>query len=285
MAPPTTDGLLLVDKPAGMTSHDAVAIVRRERGRIRTGHTGTLDPFATGLLVVTCGRATRLARFIPAEPKVYRATITFGSATDTDDCTGSVVATAPAPDESAIRAALPRLTGDLQQVPPAYSAKQKDGQRAYALARKGIDIDLPPCPVVVHAWDAIAWTPPVLTADITCGAGTYIRALARDLGRLCESVAHLTALRRTRIGAFDVRDAVPPTEAAAATLVAPVDALAGLPRQEVSAGDATRVRHGRAVAATVEGTIAALIDRDGVLIAVAERENDWWQPRVVLHAA
>jgi len=285
MAPATTDGLLLVDKPAGMTSHDAVAIVRRERGRIRTGHTGTLDPFATGLLIVTCGRATRLARFIPAEPKAYRATITFGTATDTDDATGAVVATGPVPDEASIRAALPHLTGVLQQVPPAYSAKHKDGQRAYALARKGLAVDLPPCEVVVHAWEGIHWAPPVLSADVSCGTGTYIRALARDLGRRCGTAAHLTALRRTRIGTFDVSHAVPPSGAATATLVTPAEALAGLPRQEVSSGDATRVRHGRAVAATVDGALAALVDRDGVLLAVAERENDWWQPRVVLDAA
>ena len=284
MPPLTTDGLLLVDKPAGMTSHDVVAIVRRERGRVRTGHTGTLDPFATGLLVVTCGRATRLARFIPSEPKVYRATITFGVATDTDDVTGVVVGSAFLPDEPAVRSAIEQLTGDLQQLPPAYSAKHKDGRRAYALARQGIDPELPASPVRVHAWHVREWSPPDLTADITCGSGTYIRALARDVGRLCGSAAHLTALRRTRVGPFDIDRSCAPDEAGSAPLVTPADALVGLPRQAVTTGEATRVRHGRAVAVRVEGAVAALVDRHGDLLAVAEREADWWQPRVVLDA-
>jgi tRNA pseudouridine55 synthase len=285
MQPTTSDGILLVDKPAGMTSHDAVSIVRRARGRVRTGHTGTLDPFATGLLLVTCGRATRLARFLPSEPKTYDARIVFGASTDTDDATGTVVETAPVPDEAAVRAAIARLTGELSQVPPAYSAKHKDGRRAYALARAGIDPGLPPVAVQVHAWDAVRWEPPDLLASITTGSGTYIRALARDLGRLTGSAAHLAALRRVRIGPFAVTAACPPDEAGHATLLTPAEALAGLPRQEVSTGEAVRVRHGRAVAARIAGDLAALVDHDGALLAVAEREAEWWQPRVVLDAA
>lgn len=285
MPAPATDGLLLVDKPAGMTSHDVVAVVRRALGGVRTGHLGTLDPFATGLLVVTCGRATRLARFIPAEPKAYRATIHFGAATDTGDVTGQVMARAPLPAEPAVRAGIERLTGTLEQLPPAYSAKHRDGRRAYELARKGIDPELAPCTVHVHRWDVREWAPPVLVADIECGSGTYIRALARDLGTLAGSAAHLAALRRTRVGRFDVAGAGPPDAVTTASVVSPADALAGLPRQEVSSGEAVRVRHGRAVEARVDGMVVALVDHTGSLLAVAEREAGWWQPRVVLDAA
>ena len=277
--------MLLVDKPVGVTSHDVVAMVRRTRGRVRTGHLGTLDPFASGLLVVTCGRATRLARYITTEPKAYRATILFGTATDTDDPTGEVVATAPLPDEAAIRAAIPRLTGLIQQVPPGYSAKHTGGRRAYALARRGVDPGLAAVPVRVDRWDVLDWAPPRLEVGITCGSGTYIRALARDLGRATASAAHLTTLRRTHVGRFVVTQACAPDESADATLISPADAVAGLPRQVVSGGDVDRVRHGLAVTASIAGPVVALIDGDGGLVAVAEREEEWLQPRVVLDAA
>jgi tRNA pseudouridine55 synthase len=281
----SADGVLLVDKPVGVTSHDVVATVRRGRGRVRTGHLGTLDPFASGLLVVTCGRATRLARFIPVEPKVYDATIEFGTATDTDDCTGDVVASAPLPDEDAIRTAIPGLTGLLEQVPPAFSAKHTGGQRAYALARRGVDPGLAPVRVHVERWNVRSWSPPHLEVEITCGSGTYIRALARDLGRATGSFAHLSALRRTRVGRFLVSGAIAPDECHGASLLAPADALAGLPRQVLTSGEADRIRHGRAVLAGIDAEVVALVDGDGNLLAVAEREETWLQPRVVLDAA
>lgn len=285
MAHATTDGILLVDKPVGVTSHDVVAMVRRARAKVRTGHTGTLDPFASGLLIVTCGRATRLAQYIISEPKVYRATITFGAATDTDDHTGEVIATGPVPDESAIRAAIAPLTGALQQVPPRFSAKHTGGQRAYALARRGVDPELPPVPVQVHAWHVLAFSPPTLDVEISCGTGTYIRALARDLGAATGTGAHLSALRRTRVGTFSVDDACPPDESGSARLIAPADAVAGMPRQELTGGEIERVRHGRAVSARIDGATVALVDRSGELLAVAVREAEWFQPRVVLDAA
>lgn len=285
MAPATIDGILLVDKPVGLTSHDVVARVRRARARVRTGHTGTLDPFASGLMVVTCGRATRLAQYLTIEPKVYHATITFGAATDTDDHTGDVVDTGPVPDESAIRSAIPALTGSLQQVPPRFSAKHTGGQRAYVLARRGLDPALPPVPVEVQAWRLIAFNPPALDVEITCGTGTYIRALARDLGTATGSVAHLSALRRTRVGDFSVDQACLPDEAGTAPLIAPADAMATMPRQELTGGEVERVRHGRAVVARTDGTTVALVDRTGELLAVAVREAEWLQPRVVLDAA
>ena len=200
-------GLLLVDKPAGMTSHDVVQHVRRVYGERSIGHLGTLDPFATGLLVLLIGRATRLATFIEAEPKVYEGMIRFGEETDTDDSTGTVIRTAPAPREADVRSAVKSLTGTISQVPPAYSAKSVDGTRAYDAARRGEPLELAAVNVTVHAWELGNLTDNSLSAVITCSGGTYIRALARDLGRLTSSAAHLESLRRTRAGTFDVRDA------------------------------------------------------------------------------
>jgi tRNA pseudouridine55 synthase len=209
----SVDGLLLVDKPAGMTSHDVVLIVRRAYGERSIGHLGTLDPFATGLLVLLLGHSTRLATFIENEPKEYEATIRFGFETDTDDCTGVVLRSvdhaplASMPSEEAIAKAIALLTGEIQQVPPIYSAKKINGTRAYDIAREGGEVQLAPVPVTVHEWRITAIRENELDVTITCGGGTYIRALARDLGRLTGSAAHLTALRRTRSGPFDVRDA------------------------------------------------------------------------------
>ena len=201
------EGLLLVDKPAGVTSHDVVQLVRRAYGERSIGHLGTLDPFATGLLVLLIGHATRLATFIDTEPKIYRATIRFGSETDTDDCTGTAIREAAAPTSDAIRAAIPALTGKIKQVPPAFSAKSVDGVRAYDAARRGEALDLQAADVEVTSWQIDAERDSEIDVTITCGTGTYIRALARDLGRSTGSAAHLTALRRIRSGPFDVADA------------------------------------------------------------------------------
>jgi tRNA pseudouridine55 synthase len=191
-------GLLLVDKPAGVTSHDVVAAVRRAVRSRRVGHAGTLDPFATGLLVVAVGPVTRLLPWVVGEPKVYLATIRFGAATDTDDGTGTVIREAPVPaalahdpsDDASVRRAMEALTGPLMQRPPAYSAKHVEGTRAYALARRGALVELPPVPVTVHGWEVVGQDGPDLQVRITCGGGTYIRALARDLGEALGSAAH-----------------------------------------------------------------------------------------------
>ncbi len=205
----TVSGLLLVDKPAGVTSHDVVDVARRAYGERSIGHLGTLDPFATGLLVLLLGRATRLATFVENEPKVYQATIHFGTETDTDDVTGAVVRTAPLPSPERIMDCIPSLTGDIDQTPPAYSAKKIAGQPAYRAARAGEHLDLTPARIHVHQWHVHSVTESALAATITCGGGTYVRALARDLGRLAGSAAHLETLRRTKSGEFDVRDASP----------------------------------------------------------------------------
>jgi tRNA pseudouridine55 synthase len=200
-------GLLLVDKPAGITSHDVVQRARQIYGERSIGHLGTLDPFATGLLVLLFGRATRLASFLDTEPKVYEATISFGTETDTDDSTGEVTRTANPPREDDVRRSIAGLTGEIDQVPPAYSAKSVGGVRAYDSARRGEPLDLAPVTVTVHEWDIRHLDDSSLQAVITCSGGTYIRALARDLGRSTSSAAHLSALRRTRVGKFDLRDA------------------------------------------------------------------------------
>jgi tRNA pseudouridine55 synthase len=189
-----------------MTSHDVVQHVRRIYAERSIGHLGTLDPFATGLLVLLLGRATRLANFLDMEPKVYEAVITFGAETDTDDSTGTVIRQAPPPGEQAVREAVRALTGTISQVPPAYSAKSVDGTRAYDAARRGEPLDLQSVNVTVHRWDIGEIHPGSLSATVTCSGGTYIRALARDLGRLTSSAAHLGALRRTRVGPFDIAD-------------------------------------------------------------------------------
>jgi tRNA pseudouridine55 synthase len=207
--PDRVEGLLLIDKPSGMTSHDVVDVVRRTYGERSIGHLGTLDPFATGLLVLLLGRSTRLANFIDGEPKVYEAAIRFGTETDTDDCTGQETRSAPLPSAESVALAVRKLTGPIAQIPPTFSAKKVAGVPAYRAARAGDPVELEPVEVIVHEWSNVAFQGDTVSATVTCSAGTYIRALARDLGRLTNSAAHLTALRRTRAGAFDVGEAHP----------------------------------------------------------------------------
>ena len=290
----TTDGLLLVDKPAGVTSHDVVLAARRAVGEKRVGHAGTLDPFATGLLVLLFGRATRLLPHLDGVPKEYDATIVFGRETDTDDLEGATLREAAPPDADAIERALPSLTGTLDQVPPAYSAKRVAGRRAYEAARAGEVLALAPAKVEVFEWRDLRRNGDTLHATIACGGGTYIRALARDLGRLSGSAAHLSALRRTRSGPFHVRDAVTleTLRAGDAALRPALDALPSLPKVVLPEDDAERVpdpilgaRLGiERAAATYDAGRAALVDqRSGALIALAEANGAHWQPRVVMH--
>ncbi len=204
---PGSEGLLLVDKPAGVTSHDVVQLARRVYSERSIGHLGTLDPFATGLLILLLGRFTRLATFIDTEPKLYHATIRFGAETETDDCTGAVVREAAPPSRELVDNAIRKLTGNISQTPPSFSAKSVDGVRAYDAARRGEPFSLPPADVEVNEWVVERDRGKEIDVAITCGSGTYIRALARDLGRLTDSAAHLSALRRIRSGPFDVGEA------------------------------------------------------------------------------
>jgi tRNA pseudouridine55 synthase len=280
-----TDGLLLVDKPSGMTSHDVVAVARRALGERRIGHGGTLDPFATGLLVLLSGHATRLMRYLDAEPKEYEATVRLGSATDTDDLTGTVVRTAPVPSRSEVNHAIERLTGKIQQLPPSYSAKQVAGVRAHAAARRGAPIELAPVAVTVHSWETLEMRSDEIDVRISCSGGTYIRALARDLGEIAGSAAHLVALRRTRSGAFAVGDAAPFESLASgeARLVPMLRAVGHLPRVDLQPADALRVAHGNDIPAEITAPLAALV-ADGELVAIAAGAGSRWQPRVVLDA-
>ena len=280
------DGVLLVDKPEGMTSHDVVAIARRALGIRRIGHTGTLDPFATGLLVLLVGGATRLLPYVAGEPKVYDATIRFGTETDTGDLTGTPIRGAPLPDAAGVAAGIAALTGRIEQVPPVYSAKQVGGVRAHEAARRGLPLELRPVLVTVHSWEMRARRDADLEVRVVCSGGTYVRALARDLGNLSGSAAHLAALRRLRSGHFDVSDAVT-LEALRAghTAVMPARAaVSDLPAEQLDERDLARVAHGQAVRATTLGARVALVGTDGALVAIADRDGDAWRPRLVLRA-
>lgn len=291
----TSDGLLLVDKPAGVSSHDVVGAARRALGEKRIGHAGTLDPFATGLLVLLVGRATRLLPHLPGEPKVYEARIRFGAETDTEDLHGAVVREASLPTREALFAALPQFVGTFDQVPPAYSAKRVDGQRAYALARAGAEVTLAPVRIRVWRWEFVDLDLDddglvrEATARIVCGGGTYVRSLARDLARAANSAAHLIALRRTAAGPFHVEHAwtLADLREGRAEARPALDALAGFPVQSLDDESLARIVRGIDVPATVDGAWGALVRADApdVLVALAERREERWQPRVVMREA
>jgi tRNA pseudouridine55 synthase len=280
------DGIVLVDKPDGMTSHDVVAIARRALGTRRIGHTGTLDPFATGLLVLLVGNATRLQPYVEGEPKVYEATIRFGIETDTGDLTGDPTRDAPLPQRSQIDDGIAQLTGTIEQVPPAYSAKQVDGVRAYTAARRGSPLVLRAATVVVHRWEIRCERGNEVDAVITCGSGTYVRSLARDLGVLSGSAAHLASLRRIRSGPFDLERAttIDGLRAGSVDVLPSRAAVPGLPAEMLTDVEAQRVSHGHPVPARADGARAALVRVDGDLVAIADRDGDAWQPRLVLRA-
>ena len=205
------DGVLVVDKPRGPTSHDVVDRARRALRERRIGHTGTLDPFATGVLPLCVGRATRLARFLSGGDKVYRASVRLGFATTTDDLTGEPLADARAVSVSrmALEDAIPAFVGTFDQVPPAFSARHVGGRRLYELARQGEAAPRAATPVTVHALDLVSRDADRLELEVRCSAGTYVRAIARDLGERLGTGGHLVALRRTRSGGFDLSRAVP----------------------------------------------------------------------------
>ena len=247
-------GVLVVDKPAGPTSHDIVDRVRRVLDERRVGHTGTLDPFATGVLVVCVGKATRLARFLAEGDKVYRATIRLGFATETDDLLGAPVGT-PRPvdlDRGVVETAARALRGDLDQVPPAYSAKRVDGRRLYELAREGASGPRSPARVHVSEFEVLAVRNDEVDALVRCSPGTYVRALARDLGDSLGVGGHLVALRRLMSGGFTPDDGVPGdllTPSAHERMKPLASLLPGFPAARLSAVGLVAIRHGRNVTA------------------------------------
>jgi tRNA pseudouridine55 synthase len=278
-----------------MTSHDVVQRVRRMLGIRAAGHTGTLDPFATGLLIVLVGRATRLARFVEVQPKTYLATARLGIRTDTDDLTGQVIGTAQPTgmvSPSRLSDALAGFSGTYLQRPPQYSAKHVAGERSHQKARRGEMVELADVSVTVHRIELIEYRPPDLTFRVEVSAGTYIRAMARDLGDLLEVGAHLTRLRREAVGSLRVEDAVTLDELTPAALLPPADVLRDLPTVHLDEAARQAVVHGRAVVDSGAGALWAggrrrsgeevALLASGELVAVARADGGWLRPAVVL---
>ncbi|HEX9636803.1 MAG TPA: tRNA pseudouridine(55) synthase TruB [Acidobacteriota bacterium] len=279
-------GILLVDKPRGPTSHDVVARLRRDLPRgARVGHTGTLDPIATGLLVLCIGPATRLARFLAGLDKEYSATVRLGVETDTFDAEGKVVAarSVPALSRSGLELILADLTGERSMTPPPFSAKKRGGERLYKAARQGRAIAVEPVLVRIASIELGTVTAPDLEIRVRCSAGTYVRALAQELGQRLGCGAHLSELRRTSVGAFQLADAAPLErleQAAragelASYLIPPAAALPALPLLSLSQEELQRVRHGGDLIgaqrlALSNGSLIRLVDGAGELVAVAE---------------
>jgi tRNA pseudouridine55 synthase len=271
-------GLLVLDKPAGITSRDAVDGALRwfPRGT-RMGHTGTLDPLATGVLVLCLGSATRLTAYVQQMSKTYRADIHLGARSDTDDADGAItpVQGAPVPSEDAVRDCLAEFVRVIQQVPPAYSAAKVTGRRAYALARKGEELSLTARPVRIDAIRILAYQYPRLEVEVRCGKGTYIRSLARDVGERLGCGGFIASLRRTQVGPFTADDGLS-LDADAGTarsrLLPLATALAELPRVTLPPGEAQRLRHGQAIALPVDSGMAdgecAVFDSAGGLVGV-----------------
>ena len=300
------DGVLVIDKPPGVTSHDVVDDIRRILHVRRVGHTGTLDPFATGVLVMLIGRATRLAQFLSGVEKEYEAVIRLGYATDTGDVTGKPIRLNEensGPSESPIgvwsraqiEAALESLRGEIDQIPPMYSAKKQDGRKLYEMARRGEEVERKPVRVCIQKFEAIKPTGELLkdnldgTFDfevrVECSSGTYVRTLAEDFGKRLRVGAHLAELRRTRVGDFQIQHAqtleqvkLSFAEGALGKIVIPTDqALTRFPAADLTASDVRRVQNGMAVkvseARWTNGERVRMRDEQGNLIAVAEYDD------------
>lgn len=272
------DGVLLVSKPAGVTSHDVVESVRRTR-RGKVGHAGTLDPFATGLLVVLVGRATRLQRYLVGLPKAYRATARLGATSDTGDCEGEIEQTSRDAPEEAVREAIARLTGEIDQRVPAHSAVKVGGERLYRKARRGEAVETPIRRVRIDRFELVRFDRVASEAalEVECSSGTYVRQLVTDLGELCGAGAYCTALERTAVGPFLLRDADPDR------LLTMAAAVSFLPAHELSERDADDVRHGRRVAGGdgPRDEPVRLMQGDA-LVAVGERRGDELKPITVV---
>jgi tRNA pseudouridine55 synthase len=309
------DFILPVDKPVGPTSHDVVALARRALRTKRVGHTGTLDPFASGLLLLCVGRSTRLAEYLSAFDKSYVATARLGVCTDTLDREGTVVCEGESPEsvhEADVASALNGFVGVIDQVPPQFSAKKVDGEAMHRKARRGEHVELPPVSVTVHSVDVVSWAPPDVTFTVRCSTGTYIRAIARDLGEKLGTGAHLTDLRRTMVGTFDVTHAIrvedmDDPDFVARLRVPPIDAVSHLPVVTLDSEEARRLLHGQRVriaaesgarpanmvpvgegrASSPEGTLVmerVAVVRGETLLAIADLDDGLLRPRKVFPA-
>ena len=277
---PAAEGLVLVDKPAGKTSHDVVDSIRRHLGTRKVGHAGTLDPMATGLLVLGVGRATRLLRYLGDLPKTYTGTAKLGVETDTLDANGTVVRSEPVTStRDEVAAAAAALVGESLQAPPAYSAVKVGGRKLYDAARKGEELESPPRPIRVDAFDLTEFDGSAFAFAVTCSGGTYVRVLVADVGRALGRGAHLTALRRTAIGPFVVEDAEPPE----AARPLPIErAVAHLPRLSLEAEEAKAASHGRSLGpAGIQGPYG-VFDAEGRLIGVYRDQGAMARPEVIL---
>ncbi|HEY1652299.1 MAG TPA: tRNA pseudouridine(55) synthase TruB [Acidimicrobiales bacterium] len=287
----SVNGLVVVDKEAGWTSHDVVARCRRVFGQRRVGHAGTLDPDATGVLLVGLGRVTRLLRFLTALPKTYATDIVLGTSTSTMDASGEVVETfdmagVEAPD---VARAAATLTGEIEQVPPMVSAVKVGGRRLHELARQGIEVERTPRPVTVYRFDTEPdpARPGVYRAVVECSSGTYVRVLAHDLGRALGGGAHLDHLRRTKIGSFGGADMRPLDAIGPQAVLSPAEAMRDLDAVRVDATIAAAIRTGLPLDRVPLGAVGdgpwAMLDEEGVLLAVYEPTGtDRIKPAVVL---
>ncbi|HEV3116668.1 MAG TPA: tRNA pseudouridine(55) synthase TruB [Gemmataceae bacterium] len=280
---PRYHGLLVIDKPGGLTSRDVVNRLQRcFAPRTRIGHTGTLDPLATGVLVICAGNATRLVEYVQRMGKTYVARLRLGAESDTDDADGRITPTSitdQPPSRTGVEAVLREFIGEVEQVPPAYSAALVTGRRAHDLARRGIEVDLKARRVQIFAIDLLGFNYPGLELRVDCGKGTYIRSLARDLGRRLGCGAYVETLRRTRVGPFDAQNALSLDSDASLVrehILPCASAVAELPHLHLSADDISRLRHGQPVhcAGLVEADEFAVFDQAQNLVAIASRADE-----------
>jgi tRNA pseudouridine55 synthase len=278
------EGLLLIDKPRGVTSHDVVDVVRRGLATRKVGHAGTLDPMATGLLLIGVGRATRLLRFLGGLPKTYEGSMRLGIETTTLDADGDVVREAGVDvTETHVGDAMRALVGESLQRPPAYSAVKVGGRKLYEAAREGERLEAEPRPIRVDAFDLSSYEAPDVTFRVTCSGGTYVRVLASDVGAALACGAHLIALRRTAIGPYSVDDAVAPDRAGEPL---PLDAAVGhLPRLDLDADEAVAASHGRPLGPAGLTGPYGVFGPDGLLIGVYEDDGPRARPQVILAPA
>lgn len=282
-------GVILIDKPLGITSHDVIARLRRRFQTRRIGHAGTLDPLATGLLVVAIGPATRFLQYLPLEPKEYLGTIRFGIETTTQDAEGDIVAERPVPSDLLSKAheLLPEFTGSLQQIPPIYSAVKKEGKPLYAYARRGETVEREPRTVFIREAQLIEQVGTELEVRIVCSGGTYMRTWAHDLGQRLGCGAHLSALRRTRVGKFELEEAVMLEEVTEADIRPLSEALPPVPLVILNSHQVEAIRQGQAIGwlHPPAGQVCGLIDPDGDVIGVARVDGQQLHPECVIPAA
>jgi len=290
-------GVLVVDKPVGLTSHDVVQIIRKGTNIRRAGHTGTLDPRASGVLVILVGPAVRLSEYVSASDKRYQAILRLGASTDTYDADGTVTSSRPVEHitEAQFEEALKGFVGEIEQIPPPYSAVKVKGRKAYEMAREGEEVDLAPRMINVYGLELLEWAPPEAVIDVYCSSGTYVRSLAHDLGEKLGCGAHLVGLRRTRSGRFTLRDAVPLRKLRDAFetgtwyqyLIPAAEALSDWPALELSEEQVDLVRHGHRISAdAMEAKLARAVSLDGELVALLEYlpESGQWQPKKVFYS-